>query len=127
MHRPFIAVSTAVAVLALAACGHAPQPMPTKPFVREGVTMSLYPPAAPDCKPTSVYVATLSWSVEGLGSPKTEVRITKPDGQSFARSNDRKAKADTGKWVAPGTWFLLFDRKSGDMLGALQAGPKPCP
>jgi hypothetical protein len=62
-----------------------------------------------------------------MDAPKTEVRIDKLDGQVFARSNDRTSHQETGNWVRPGTWFLLFDRKSGDLLGAVQAGPKPCP
>ena len=101
--------------------------MPTHAFAQQGVSMKLDPPAAPDCKPTSTYTASLTWSVEGRGATKTEVRIHKPDGQSFARSNDRTGRAETGKWVTPGLWFLLIDRKSGDVLAALQAGPTPCP
>jgi len=127
MLRPTIAVSTAVLALALSACGHKPQPMPTQVFAHKGVSLAIFPPAAPDCKPTTVYAASLSWSVAALDAPKTEIRIGKPDGEVFARSNDRNGKADTGKWVKPGMWFLLFDRKSGEMLAAAQAGPTPCP
>ena len=116
-----------VLALALAACSHAPPPMPGQPFVKEGVKLSLDPPMAPNCKPDTVYRATLHWSVSQTGTPKTEVRVDKPDGGLFARSNDHDAHAETGDWVKPGTWFLLFDRRSGEMLGALQAGPKPCP
>ena len=117
----------AVAVLALAACSSKPVPMPTQSFVKPGVTIKLDPPAAPNCKPDTLYRATLSWTVDAIDTPKTEVRIEKPDGEVFARSNDKKAHAETGDWVKPGMWFLLFDRKSGEMLASLQAGPKPCP
>ncbi len=117
------------ALLLSAGCnkGIGDNPMPTKAFVGPGVTMKLDPPAAPDCKPNTVYKATLSWSMDGKDAPKTEVRIGKPDGAIFARSNDKTARAETDNWVKPGTWFLLFDRKGGDLIGALQAGPQPCP
>ena len=128
--RTGIAAATlAFALIALAGCSKKPQdnPMPGKEFMSAGVEMKLDPAAAVNCKPDTLFRATLSWSVDGKDSPKTEVRIDKPDGTVFARSNDRKARAETGGWVRPGTWFLLFDRKSGDMLGALRAGPTPCP
>ncbi|HTD28173.1 MAG TPA: lipoprotein [Xanthomonadaceae bacterium] len=127
MHRQIIAISAVVLALGLAGCGRKHPPMPTHGFVNPGVTLKLDPAEAPDCKPTSTYVATVSWSVNSLNTPKTEVLINGPEGQSFARSNDRTAKKDTGKWVAPGLWFVLLDRRSGEMLGAVQAGPKPCP
>ena len=127
MRYPNIAIAAAALSLALAACGSKQQPMPTQAFTRPGVSMKLDPPMAPDCKPNTIYRATLSWSVDGIDAPKTEVRMEKPDGAVFARSNDRTAHAETGDWVKPGLWFLLFDRKSGEMLGSLQAGPKPCP
>ena len=117
----------AVAVLSLAACSSKPVPMPTQSFAKPGVTIKLDPPAAPNCKPDTLYRATLSWTVDAIDTPKTEVRIEKPDGEVFARSNDKNAHAETGDWVKPGMWFLLFDRKSGEMLASLQAGPKPCP
>jgi len=127
MRRPTIAIATISFAIALAACHSQPPVMPTQAFAHEGVKLTLEPPAAPDCKPDTAYRATLKWSVDGMDAPKTEVRIDKLDGQVFARSNDRTAHAETGDWVKPGTWFLLFDRKSGDMIGAVQAGPKPCP
>ncbi len=127
MRHPILYVAATALTLALVACGSKPQPMPTQAFTKPGVSMKLNPPAAPDCKANTVYRATLSWSVDGIDAPKTEVRIDKPDGGLFARSNDRNAHAETGIWVKPGTWFLLLDRKSGEMLGSLQAGPKPCP
>lgn len=127
MRYPNIAIAAAALSLALAACGSKPQPMPTQAFTRPGVSMKLDPPMAPDCKPSTLYRATLSWSVDGIDTPKTEVCMEKPDGAVFARSNDRTAHSETGDWVKPGMWFLLFDRKSGEMLGSLQAGPKPCP
>ncbi len=128
--RTGIASATlAVALIALSACGKKPQdnPMPGKAFVNPGIQMKLDPAAAADCKPGTLFRATLSWSVDSKDATKTEVRIDKPDGAVFARSNDRSARAETGDWVKPGTWFLLFNRKSGDMLGALRAGPMPCP
>ncbi len=117
----------AVTVLALAACSNAPPAMPTQPFTKPGVSMKLDPPSAPDCKPNTVYRGMLEWSVSGVDTPKTEVRMETPEGSIFARSNDHKAHAETGDWIKPGMWFLLFNRKSGEMLGALQAGPTPCP
>jgi hypothetical protein len=117
----------ALAVLALAACGSKQQPMPAQSFAKPGVSIKLDPPAAPNCKPGTLYRATLSWTVQGVEAPKTEVRIDKPDGEVFARSNDKTVHQETGDWVRPGMWFLLFDRRSGEMLGSLQAGPKPCP
>jgi hypothetical protein len=128
--RTGIASATlAIALIASAGCSKKPQdnPMPGKEFVNAGVQMKLDPAAAPNCNPNTLFRATLSWSVDGQAAPKTEVRIDKPDGNVFARSNDRSTHADTGNWVKPGTWFLLFDRKSGNMLGALRAGPTPCP
>ena len=127
MRHSIIAVSILSAALALTGCGKKQPTMPTQAFVAQGIKLKLDPAAAPDCKPDTTYVATLSWSAEGRDAPKTEVRINKPDGEVFARSNDRTAHAETGKWVKPGLWFLLSDRKSGELLGALQAGPKPCP
>ncbi len=127
MRQPITVLATFAVSLALAACHHEPPTMPTKAFTHEGVTLTLDPPAAPNCKPGTTYTATLKWSVDGMDAPKTEVRINKPDGQVFARSNDRTAHSETGNWVTPGLWFLLFDRKSGELLGALQAGPRPCP
>ena len=123
MRHTFIAIS----VLALAACGHQPQSTPAQSFAKPGVSIKLDPPAAPNCKPATLYRATLSWTVQGIEAPKTEVRIDKPDGELFARSNDKTAHAETGDWVRPGMWFLLFDRRSGEMIGSVQAGPKPCP
>jgi hypothetical protein len=128
--RDFFRAGTVVVVLlALAACGKKPEDnaMPREAFVSAGVQMKLEPPAAPNCKPDTLYRATLIWSVEGKDTPKTEVRIDRPDGAVFARSNDRTARAETGNWVKPGTWFLLFDRNSGDLIGSLRAGPVPCP
>ncbi len=127
--RTVVASIALGAALTLAACNKDPgdAAMPTKAFVGPGITMKLDPPAAPDCKRETVYKATLSWSVDGKDAPKTEVRIGKPDGAIFARSNDKTARAETDNWVKPGTWFLLFDRKGGDLLGAVQAGPQPCP
>jgi len=127
MRRPLIAIALLSSALILTACHSQPPTMPTQAFTHEGVSLTLDPPAAPDCKPGTNYRATLKWSVDGMDAPKTEVRIDKLDGQVFARSNDRNAHAETGNWVKPGTWFLLFDRKSGEMLGAVQAGPKACP
>lgn len=122
-------VIAATAVFALAACSKKPEdnPMPNKAFLAAGVQMKLEPAAAPDCKPDTLYHATLTWSVEGKDAPKTEVRIDRTDGKVFARSNDRTSRAETADWVKPGTWFLLFDRKSGDLIGSLRAGPVPCP
>jgi hypothetical protein len=127
MRQPIIAIATITLSLALAACHNQAPKMPAQAFTKKGVSLTLDPPTAPNCKPDAMYIATLKWSVDGMDAPKTEVRIDKLDGQVFARSNDRIAHAETGNWVKPGTWFLLFDRKSGDLLGALQAGPKPCP
>jgi hypothetical protein len=123
------AATLAVVLIAVAGCSKKPQdnPMPGKVFVGPGIQMKLDPAAAPNCKPDTLFRTTLSWSVDGKDSPKTEVRIDKPDGTVFARSNDRTGRAETGDWVKPGTWFLLFDRKSGDLVGALRAGPTPCP
>ena len=126
MRLPIIAASAVLLACTLAACNKA-QPMPTAPFTRPGVSMKLDPPDAPNCKPDTLYRATLNWSVDGIDAPKTEVRIGTPDGKVFARSNDRAAHAETSDWVRPGIWFLLFNRKNNDLLGALQAGPKPCP
>lgn len=122
-------VALAVGLICVAGCNKKPEdnPMPNKAFVSSGIQMKLDPASAPSCKPQTVYRATLSWTVDGRDVPKTEVRIDKPSGAVFARSNDRTAHADTGDWVKPGTWFLLFDRKSGDLIGSLQAGPTPCP
>lgn len=119
------AIVAVVIVLALAAC-KAKTEMPTQPFTKAGVTMKLDPPAAPSCKPGTRYRATLTWTVDA-SSPKTDVRINGPEGQLFARSNDRSYHAETGDWVTPGLWFILSDRRSGEVLGAIQAGPKPCP
>jgi hypothetical protein len=127
MRQPIIAIATITLSFALAACHNKPSVMPMQPFTHEGVTLTLDPSAAPNCKPGTTYTATVKWSVSGMDAPKTEVRIDKLDGQVFARSNDRTAHSDTGNWVRPGTWFLLFNRKSGELLGAVQAGPKPCP
>jgi hypothetical protein len=126
MNHRTIATAILTTSLALAAC-HQPPSMPTQPFVAQGITMKLDPPAAPDCKPSTTYRAILTWSTDSTDSPKTDVRLDSLDGKLFARSNDQKAHAETGDWVHPGMWFLLFDRRSGDLLGALQAGPKPCP
>lgn len=127
MRFPIITIAIASASIALTACNHQPPPMPTHAFTNEGVTLKLDPPAAPDCKPTTHYRAELTWSVSASDTPKTDVRIVSPTGTLFARSNDNKAHAETGDWVTPGMWFLLLDRQSGQLLGAVQAGPKPCP
>ncbi|HEY2346950.1 MAG TPA: hypothetical protein VGH80_13915 [Xanthomonadaceae bacterium] len=123
MRLPIIAST----VLALAACDHQPPAMPTHAFNVEGVTLKLDPPAAPDCKPSTNYRAVLTWTVDPNDTPKTDVRLDSPTGKLFARSNDSKAHAETGDWVRPGMWFMLVDRQSGKLLGAVQAGPKPCP
>ncbi len=124
MRHPILIAS--IAALALAGCGKQ-QAMPAQSFAKPGVSLKLDPPAGPDCKPATLYRATLSWTVQGADATKTEVRIDKPDGAVFARSNDKTAHAETGDWVRPGMWFLLFDRRSGEMIGSVQAGPKPCP
>lgn len=127
--QPVGTAALAVALFAMAGCGKKPEdsPMPAKPFVGEGVTMSLDPAAAPSCNPKTVYRATLSWTLEGKDRPRTEVRIDRPSGAVFARGELKDTRAETGDWVRPGTWFLLFDRGSGDLIGAVQAGPAPCP
>ena len=127
MRYPMIAATAALMAFTLAACNNKSQPMPTESFMRPGVSMKLDPPNAPNCTPNTVYRATLTWSVDGIDAPKTEVRTERTDGNVFARSNDRTAHAETGDWVKPGMWFLLFNRKTNEMLGAVQAGPKPCP
>ncbi|MBS0212186.1 MAG: hypothetical protein JSR26_03265 [Proteobacteria bacterium] len=100
--------------------------MPSHPFTAAGVTMALDPPAAPDCHPGTTYRAVLTWSVQS-DLPKTDVRIGSPTGPLFARSNDTKAHQETGHWVKPGMWFVLLDRGGDEVLGAIQAGPRPCP
>jgi len=127
MRPSTIAIVIASASVALTACSHPPPAMPTHAFTSEGVTLKLDPPAAPDCKPTTHYSAELTWTVGSKDTPKTDVRIGSPTGALFARSNDNKARAETGDWVTPGMWFLQLDRQNGQLLGALQAGPKPCP
>ncbi len=116
----------AVIALALTGCHHGPPPMPTQAFTAPGVTLKLDPPAAPDCKPTTTYRATLTWTVQS-DLPKTNVRIGSPTGKLFARSNDEKAHEETGDWVRPGMWFILLTRDDDEVLGAIQAGPKACP
>jgi hypothetical protein len=123
----FSAIAVVTATLVLAACNHQPPAMPTHAFTTEGVTLRLDPPAAPDCKASTTYRAELTWSVSSSDTPKTDVRIDSPTGKLFARSNDNKAHAETGNWVRPGMWFLLLDRQGGQLLGAVQAGPKSCP
>ncbi|MBS0577565.1 MAG: hypothetical protein JSS45_14290 [Proteobacteria bacterium] len=110
----------------LAACHREPPPMPSKPFTAAGVGLRLEPPAAPDCKPDTTYRAVLHWSWKS-DLPKTDVRIGSPTGPLFARSNDEVAQQETGNWVKPGTWFILLDRGGDQVLGAIQAGPQPCP
>ncbi len=128
--RPSLAAIALMAlspmVMSLSACNRTAE-MPTRAFTAPGVTMKLTPAQAPDCKPGTTYAAVLEWSVPASDTPKTDVRIDSPTGQIFGRSNDIKASKQTDKWVKPGTWFLLLDRRSGELLGALQAGPKACP
>ena len=121
-----LAASTLAVALTLVACGEKPAAMPTHAFVQKGVTLKLDPAAAPDCKSTTTFQATLNWTVDPSVTSKTEVRLDAPDGKVFARSNDQRAHADTGNWVRPGTWFLLFDRRNNELLGAVQAGPASC-
>lgn len=127
MRHSIITAAALASVLTLASCEQKQTVMPIKAFTQKGVSMRLDPPAAPNCKPGTSYIATLYWSVDVSVTSKTEVRVNKPDGSVFARSNDQRAQADTGKWVTPGTWFLLFDRRNDEMIGAIQAGPQPCP
>lgn len=115
-----------LAAALLAGCDQGPPAMPSQPFVTPGVSLRLDPPAAPDCKPDTTYRAVLHWSWK-TDLPKTDVRIGSPTGPLFARSNDASAHQETGKWVKPGTWFILLDRGGEHVLGAIQAGPRPCP
>lgn len=113
-------------VLAASGCNHGPPAMPTHAFTAVGVSMALDPPNAPDCKPDTTYRATLRWTVKS-DLPKTDVRIGSPTGPLFARSNDENAHEETGDWVKPGMWFILLDRGGDTILGAIRAGPIPCP
>lgn len=121
-----LALLVLVFVFALSACHPAPPSMPKQPFTSAGVTLRLDPPSAPDCKPTTTYRAVLHWSWKS-DLPKTDVRIGSPTGPLFARSNDEVAQQETGNWVKPGTWFILLDRGGDQILGAVRAGPNPCP
>lgn len=115
-----------VAVSALAACKRDEAP-PAEVFAKPGITFTITPPSAPDCKPTSVYTATLQWTLSQPEAPKLAIHVGSKTGQLMTRMNDRTGKAETGNWVAPGTWFVLIERETGEVLATVRAGPEPCP
>lgn len=113
-------------VLLLAACGERGAAVPDQPFTAPGVRFSLTPSAARDCEPDTVYTARLDWQVQRPGKTRLEIRVNERDGPLLARSNDSTGSAETGDWVRRGTWFLLLDRRSGELLAAQRAGPERC-
>jgi len=64
--------------------------------------------------------------VQRPGRVRVEIRVDGVDGELFARANDAEGSARTGPWVTRGTWFMLIDRDSGDVLAAQRAGPETC-
>jgi len=107
-------------VLASVACHRTPQVPPSMPYAAPGVQFSLAPVPG-DCSR-----ATVSWDVPERLPEKTEVQIDRTARTVFTRSNDRKGHEDTGPWVRPGLEFYLLDRRSGDVLAAIQAAADYC-
>ncbi|MFC4727812.1 hypothetical protein [Coralloluteibacterium thermophilus] len=100
---------------------------PDRVFAQPGVVFTLSPPQAPDCHPDTVYKATVAWSITGQPERRLEVRVGSRGGAEFLRTSQARGREETGEWVRPGTWFLLVDRRSKEVLATLRAGPEPCP
>lgn len=115
-----------LAIALLAACGADPDALPTRPFVKPGVSFTLTPSAARDCAPETVYRARVDWAVEGRDEVKLEIRLDDAHGPLFARSNDARGSAWTDEWMRRGLWLVLIDRESGEVLATLRAGPEAC-
>lgn len=113
-------------VLLLTACGERGPAAPDQPFTAPGVSFSLTPSAARDCAADTVYTARLDWRVQRPGKTRLEIRVGDREGPLMARSNDSSGSAETENWVRRGTWFLLLDRRSGELLAAQRAGPESC-
>lgn len=120
-------VGFVLVAIALAGCGADAPKVPEQPFNAPGVSFSLTPSAARDCEPDTVYEARVDWRLDApSGKTRLEVRVNAADGGLLARSNDPVGSAQTGPWVRRGTWFLLIDRRSGELLAAQRAGPETC-
>lgn len=115
-----------LAALLLAACGSEPVSRPDRPFAKPGVRFTLTPSAARDCDPATRYRGRVDWSVEGMSKPRLEVRVDNPQGALFLRTNEAKGSAETDGWVRRGLWLVLVDRRNGEVLAALRAGPEVC-
>jgi hypothetical protein len=64
--------------------------------------------------------------VEGMDKPRLEVRVDNPQGAVFLRTNEARGSAQTEGWVRRGLWLVLVDRRTGEVLAALRAGPETC-
>lgn len=114
-------IIAACLVLTSGACSRAPRAAPQMPYAAPGVHL-LLTPVPGDCKR-----ATVSWEVPDSLPEKTEVQISRTARTVFTRSNDRKGHEDTGPWVQPGLEFYLVERRTGDVIAAIQASDDYCP
>lgn len=119
--------ATIAATLLLAACGSEPQPAPTKPFQQPGIAFKVVPQSSAQCKARGkAYLASVEWTVPASDKTDLEIRLRSADGQVFLGTDKATGSQETGDWVEPGLWFLLVDRRKGETIAALQAGPSPC-
>lgn len=124
MRQCFIPVAMSfVLAVSLAACG-APQVPEQLPFVEPGVEFSVAP-AGMGCTPEGAYRGKVTWDVPLSMSSKIEIQVG-DERQVFARSNDSAGSEQTGVWVSEGMVFVLLDRDTDMVMGALKAGPGNC-
>lgn len=125
MHACLRVVLPALAIAGLlVACGR-PDEVPAQlPYFEPGVQFSVEPAAGATCN-NGAYRGVASWEVPPSLTSKVEIQVG-DQRQVFARSNDASGSEETGEWTSSGMLFVLLDRETDMVLGALRAGAGPC-
>jgi hypothetical protein len=79
-----------------------------------------------DCKSEPPFEATLLWDLGDQFDGQIQLRIDSASGNLFVASDDSAGEARTGKWVFPGTKFLLLNQEDGTVLNELVVEAPSC-
>lgn len=69
---------------------------------------------------------TLAWNVQASGAKTVALYLVQRNGERRVTRGDAIGGHVLGKWVRPGTTFLLRDPEKKTELGKLVIGAKPC-
>lgn len=125
MHASLRVVLPASAIMVLlAACGRPDEVPEQLPYAEPGVEFSVEPATGATCG-NGAYRSVARWDVPPSLTSKVEIQVG-DQRQVFARSNDAVGSEETGEWTSDGMLFVLLDRETNMLLGALRAGAGPC-